>query len=75
MIGEATTLITIDFFLIYRMVSVETNFELGYATIGVIAVYILICAFFIIKNTVLEGKSNVKRWLVLCMYRRKRKKL
>ena len=57
------------------MVSVERNFELGYATIGVIAIYILICAYFIIKNAVLDGKSNVKRWLVLCMYRRSRKKL
>ena len=57
------------------MVSVERNFELGYATIGVIAIYIFICAYFIIKNAALDGKSNVKRWLVLCMYRRSRKKL
>ena len=68
-IGELSTLAMIDFFLIFRVVSIEENFVLGYATIMFIAFYIAICFLFILWTTVAETKTNLIHFLAKKNYR------
>ena len=68
-VGEITTLITIDFFLIFRVVTVEDNFILGYATIGFIAVYILVCTAYILWDIIKYSRTSLIRILVMRKYK------
>ena len=71
-VGEITTLITIDFFLIFRVVTVEDNFILGYATIGSIAVYVLVCTAYILWDIIAYSRSSLIRMLVMRKYKEQR---
>ena len=71
-VGEVSTLAMIDFFLIFRVVSVEENFVLGYATIISIGVYILICFVFILCTTVVESKTRLIHFLAKKKYQKQR---
>lgn len=73
--GELSIMITADFFLIFRVVSVETNFELGYATIGAIGSYMFLCACYIIWNLVIDSKWKFRRWLAYRRYFKQRRNL
>ena len=70
--GELSTLAMIDFFLIFRVVSIEENFVLGYATIIFIAVYIAICLVFILWSTAAEIKTSLIHFLAKKKYREQR---
>lgn len=74
-VGEITTLITIDFFLIFRVVTVEDNFVLGYATIGFIAFYVLVCAAYIMWDIITESRSSLIRFLAMRKYKVQRRNL
>ena len=65
-------MVTIDFFLIFRIVTVEDNFNLGYATIGVVAFYILVCTSFILWDISAHSRSSLIRFLAMRRYKKQR---
>ena len=74
-VGEITTLITVDFFLIFRVVTVEDNWVLGYSTIGFIAIYVVVCTAYILWDSIAYSRSSLIRFLAMRKYKVQRENL
>lgn len=73
--AEISILVTSDCFLSFNIVSVEDNFTLGFATIGVIGVYVFVCLVFILHKVAVSMIDQFRRWNAWRIYKSKRKQL
>ena len=62
-------------FITFNIVSVEENFTLGYATIGIVGLYIFVCLLVILKNVFVVIRDKLRRWRAMRSFKSKRKQL
>lgn len=73
--NEATILLVSYFFLTFNVTSVEINFQMGYAPIGIVSIYICVSVILLIFGNIIAIKKKIRRAMVLRGYKKQRASL
>ena len=60
------------FFLIFKMVDIELNFDVGYVPITIVGVYILFCFAYVIYTSITGSSTRIRNWYKKYKYLQKR---
>ena len=63
--SELCILLTSDCFLIFNMVSVEENFVLGYVSVGVVGLFLLISMLIVVINVIISFQKRIRIWRIM----------